>query len=131
MLNLAGLDAPFDQLRPGGVDVRDDHLHALHGPRLRVYESFADSDRTRRAGRRQLDEANVLADGLVVVRVEADLLGIKGLCAVYVGDGDRHEFELPVHVTSSLNNRRSMNRSQKIAEGSQGKIQAPMICVKR
>src|SRR5438067_4957498 len=122
MLNLAGLDAPLDQLRPGGVDVRDDHLHALHGPRLRVHESFADSDRASRPGRRQLDEANLRVDDLVVVRVEADLLGIKGLCAVYVGDGDRYEFELPVHVTSSLRHGRPMYRSQKITEDSQGKI---------
>jgi hypothetical protein len=44
-----------------------------------------------------LDEANLVADLVVMVRVEAGLLGVEGLRAVHVRHGDLHQFESPVH----------------------------------
>src|SRR4029434_7610880 len=57
----------------------------------------AQGDRAGRAGRGELDEAEVVADMVVVVGVEADLLGVEALGPVHVGDGDRDQLELPVH----------------------------------
>ena len=48
-------------------------------------------------GRRELHEADLVADPVVVVGVEAGLLGVERLRAVDVRDGDRHQLELPVH----------------------------------
>src|SRR5207244_8851136 len=97
LLDLAHLDAPPDQLRPGGVDVGHDQLEALGGARRRVDESFPQGNRAGRPRRCQLHEPDFIADRLVVVRIEADLLRIEGLGAVDVRNGDGYQFELPVH----------------------------------
>ena len=39
----------------------------------------------------------LVADGVVVVGVEAGLLHVEGLGAIHVGHGNGHELELPVH----------------------------------
>ena len=57
----------------------------------------ADRDRARRAGRRELHEAQVLVDLVVVVGVEAGLVDVERLGAVDVGDGHRDQLELEVH----------------------------------
>jgi hypothetical protein len=49
-----------------------------------------------------LHEANLVADPVVVVDVEADLLGVEGLRTVHVRDGDRDELESPVHEPLSF-----------------------------
>jgi hypothetical protein len=57
----------------GGVGVGDDELQALHRPGLGLHDPGADRDRARRARRRELHEAHLVADPVVVVGVEADL----------------------------------------------------------
>ena len=47
--------------------------------------------------RRQLDEAQLVADDVVVVGDEADLVDVERLRAIHVGDRDGDELELPVH----------------------------------
>ena len=56
------LHAPAGQLGPGRVDVGDDELHALHRARGRLGHALPDGDRAGRAGRGQLDEADLVAD---------------------------------------------------------------------
>jgi hypothetical protein len=48
--------------------------------------------------RRQLNKPQIVADGVVVVRGEPDLLGVERLRPVDVGDGHGDELELPVHA---------------------------------
>ena len=45
----------------------------------------------------ELHEAQLVAHVVVVVGIEACLLGVERLCAIDVGDRDRDELELPVH----------------------------------
>jgi len=97
VLDLADVQAPLGEVRTRGLDVGNDELHALHRARLGVRESLPDRDRAVRAGRRELHEANLVADRVVVVGVEADLL-VERLRAIHVGHGDRNELELVVHV---------------------------------
>src|SRR4029453_5294558 len=94
VLDLADLDAAVEELGAGGVDVGDDHLEAGHRPGLGVGQARAPGGG---AGGRESDEAEVVADMVVVVGVEADLLGVEALGPVHVGDGDRDQLELPVH----------------------------------
>src|ERR671920_2126990 len=86
VLHLAYLDPALDQLGTRGPDVRDDELQALDRARRRVDDPGSQGDRAGRSGRRQLDKANLIADPVVVVRVEADLLGVERLGAVHVRD---------------------------------------------
>jgi hypothetical protein len=46
------------------------HLHPLHRPRLGRIDALVDADRARRAGRRELHEAQLLVDAVVVAGVE-------------------------------------------------------------
>ena len=85
------------KLRTRGVNVRDHELQALNGARLHVAEPGADGDRAARPGRRQLHEADLVVDLVVVIGVEAGLLGVEGLRAIHVRDGNLHQFESPVH----------------------------------
>ena len=50
----------------------------------------------------ELHEAEVLVDRVVVVGVEAGLVGVEGLRAVDVGDRDGDELELVVHAVRPL-----------------------------
>lgn len=77
------------------LDVVDHHLHALQRTRRVVRDARAQADRAGRSLGRELDEAEVVADVVVVVGVEADLL-VERLGAVDVRHGNGHEFELPV-----------------------------------
>src|SRR5215208_1792710 len=98
VLHLARLDAALEQLGAGGVDVRHDHLDVLERARRHLCEALADRDRARRSRRRQLNETNLVADGVVVVRVESDLLCVERLRPVDVADGPGDQFELPIHA---------------------------------
>src|SRR4029450_2145997 len=89
VLDLADVDAAVHQLGAGGVDVGDDHLEAADRARRGVGDPGAQGDRAGRTGRRQLDEAELRADAVVVVGVEADLLGVEALGAADVADGGR------------------------------------------
>src|SRR5574341_1212691 len=99
-LDVADLDSPPDQLRPRGVDVGDDQLQALHRAGPRLCDSSADGDRAGRPRRGELHEADLVVDPVVVVGMKAGLVGVEGLGAVHVRDGDCHQFELPVHAPS-------------------------------
>src|ERR687891_410712 len=96
-LDLAHVDAPPDERLPGGVDVRDHQLEALHGARRHLGEAGADHDRASRAGRRELDDPHVVAHLVVAVEIEAGLLGVEGLGAIHVGDRDLNHLEPEVH----------------------------------
>src|SRR5581483_3225887 len=78
----------YDDLRPRGAD-------------RRIGETGADRDRAGRARRRELHEAQLRIDGVVVVEVEPDAL-VELLRAVDVGHRYRNQLELPVHVLSFL-----------------------------
>jgi hypothetical protein len=49
-------------------------------------------------GRRELHEAQLVGDLVVVVGVEAHLLRVEGVGSVDVGDRNLDQLELPVHV---------------------------------
>src|SRR5665647_3369745 len=74
VLNLADLDAPLDQLGPRGLDIGDHELQTLHGARASIRDPFPECDGTGRPGRRQLHDAERIADPAVMVHMEADLL---------------------------------------------------------
>src|SRR5436190_12848573 len=67
VLHLGDLDPALDEVRMRRLDVRDDELHALHGPGLGVGDPRAERDRAARSGRRQLHEAHLVADDVVVI----------------------------------------------------------------
>src|SRR5215218_3217121 len=97
VLDLADLDPAVGEVGVGGLDVVDHHLQAGDRAGRGVGDADPERDRAGRAGRGQLDEAELVADLVVVVGVEADLLGVEALGAVDVADGDRHQLELEVH----------------------------------
>src|SRR3954468_4467299 len=94
LLDLARLHAVLDELRPRGVRVVDDDLQALDAARLHAVCAGGERDRARRARRRELDEAQLLVDSMVVVGVEADLVDIERLRPVHVGHRHRNQLEL-------------------------------------
>jgi hypothetical protein len=57
----------------------------------------AEGDRARGAGRRDLHEAQLVRDLVIVVGVEAGLLDVERLRAVDVGDGEGDQLEPVVH----------------------------------
>src|SRR5207237_7051678 len=102
VLDLTHRNPALGELRVRLLDIRHHHLQALDrsGPHLR--QSGADGNRTPRARRRQLHEAQILIDLLVVIGVEADLVDVESLGAV---DGRyRHgdQLDLPVHTLTFL-----------------------------
>src|SRR5439155_11038839 len=78
LLDLADLDSALDELGPGGMDVRHDELEALDRTWLHLAQPGPEGDRAAGARRRELDEAELVAYLVVVVRVEAQLLGVEG-----------------------------------------------------
>src|SRR5215831_1961797 len=97
-VDVAGLHPMLEQVPPGGLDIRDDHLHAL----LRALRHLGDprphDHRARRPGRGELHEPQLVADLMVMVGVEPDLFGVERLGAVDVGHRYGHELDLPVHA---------------------------------
>ena len=67
--------------------VVDDELQALSRTGRGLRDAGPDRDRARRAGRSQLDEADLVTDAVVVVRVEADLLDVERLGRIDVDTG--------------------------------------------
>src|SRR4051812_18606289 len=65
VLDVADLHPAAGELRSRGLNVVDDELQALRGARRRVDEALPDRDRAGRAGRRQLDEPDLVADAVV------------------------------------------------------------------
>lgn len=82
------------------VGVRDYHLHPGYRARRRVGNPLSYRDGARGSGRRQLHEADFIADPMVMVDVEANLFGVECLCAIDIGYGDHHQFDFPVHRVS-------------------------------
>jgi hypothetical protein len=83
--DLAHRDAPAGQLLARGDDVRDDGVEPADGDGRGVEDPDADGDGARRAGRRQPDDAEVVARAVVDVEREAGLLGGERLGAVRGG----------------------------------------------
>src|SRR5215831_2284143 len=80
------------------VDVLHDHEEAADGTRALIGDPFADGDRTGRAWWRQLNEAQVLVDGVVEVGMEADLVDVEMLGAIDVRHGEEDQLDLHVHT---------------------------------
>jgi hypothetical protein len=96
------VQAPSDQLGPGRLDIGHAQLEALHGARLRLGEALADRDRAGRAGRRQLDDPEVVAGAVVDIEVEAALLHVERLRPVDIGHRDHDQFQREIHDSISL-----------------------------
>ena len=125
--DLAHLDAPADELRARCVDVGDDQLEASDGARLHLRQPFADHDRAGRPRRRQLDDARLGAGPGVVVRVEAELLGVEGLGAIHVGHGHHHDLESVVHRHARCSESRSNALARPAAAASRSSSLACMV----
>src|SRR5215471_14605230 len=97
-VDVAGLHAMLEQVPPGGLDIRDDHLHALLRARRHLGDPRPHDHRARRPGRGELHEPQLVADLMVMVGVEPDLFGVERLGAVDVGHRYGHELDLPVHA---------------------------------
>src|ERR1700733_8196105 len=78
LLDLADVDAAFDQISAGGVDVLDDEDHGLGGARLRIRAPLAELDRASGVRRSELHVADLFADHQVDVQPPAKTLE-KGL----------------------------------------------------
>src|SRR6266566_4025187 len=98
IVDVAGLHAMREQILPGGLDIRDDHLHTL----LRAWRHLGDprphDHRAGRSGRGELHEPQFVTYLIVVVGVEPNLFHIERLGAVDVGHRYGHELDLPVHA---------------------------------
>jgi hypothetical protein len=70
---LADRDAAIEQFLAGGVDVGNDQVQALGGAGRRRGDVLAEDDRGRRAGRRELDDAEVVAGSEVSVEPPAQI----------------------------------------------------------
>ena len=81
--DLRDLDAPAGQVLARGLDVVDHHLQPLQRPGLHLGEPAAHRDRRLRARGSELHEADLVADRVVVVGVEAGL-HVELLGAVHV-----------------------------------------------
>lgn len=91
-------DAALDQLGAGRVHVGHDELQAPDRPRRHVVvHAHADDDGTPRFGRRQLHDAQVVADSRVVIDDKADLFAVEMLGSIDVGHGNDDNFQFPVH----------------------------------
>src|SRR5687767_8577636 len=89
--------ASAGQLLARRLDVGHDQLQALdRAGRLRRHV-LADPDRAARAGWRQLDEPQLIVDGVVLVEVEPGLIAVERDRSVQVRDGNRDELKLHVH----------------------------------
>src|SRR5215211_888107 len=97
VLDLADLDAALQELGPGGVDVVHHQVEGLDRAGGGVDDADPDADRAGRAGRGQLHDPEAVAEALVEVGVEPDLLGVEGLGPVDVADGDGDQLELHSH----------------------------------
>jgi hypothetical protein len=86
-----------DEISARHLDVGYNWVQALGGARRRLRDPGPESDRARRAGRRDLHDADDALDPGVDQRVEAGRLGGEGLGAVHVRDENQHQFELEVH----------------------------------
>ena len=73
MPDLADVHPAFDELGTRGFDVGDDQVQALDGARRGAVIPVPDGDRARRARRRHLDDAELIAGAVVDVEIEADL----------------------------------------------------------
>ena len=102
LADVARIDAALDELRARGVNVGDDEVQPLHRARRRLDDAGAEADRARGAGRRELHDAELRAGGDVVIESEAELFDVEALGGVHVGDGNRHELELPIHWRHAL-----------------------------
>jgi hypothetical protein len=62
----------------------------------------AEHDRAGGSGRCQLHDAEVLAGAVVDINLESGLLGVEGLGAVHIRDGDDDQLEFPIHGNPSF-----------------------------
>src|SRR5579885_2812317 len=85
-IDLTDVNASSGQFLADSPDIRDHHLQALLRSRLHVGNANPDGDRAGRTGRGQLHETQTFSNRHIVISVKADLLRIKSLCAVNVGD---------------------------------------------
>ena len=102
MPDLGHLDTARGQLGPRRLDVGHHKLQTLHRAGRHLGEPGADGYRARGPWRRELYHAEGLAHAHVVVDDEAGLLAVELLRAVYVGDRENHDLELPVHAVPSF-----------------------------
>src|ERR1700680_497995 len=96
-LDLAGINPAFEELFPGGVGIVYDQLQPLDRAGLHPVNAARQRDRARRTRWRQLHEAHLVADLMVVFGVEPGALGVERLGPVNVGDRDLNQLELPIH----------------------------------
>src|SRR5215218_9088604 len=99
-LDITDIHAPLHQLGTCGAHVPDDQEYAINGAWLHSDGARSQMYRARRSGRGQLDEVDLIADPVVYVHVEPDLLRVEVSGAFHVRDRDRHDLYLPIHDLS-------------------------------
>jgi hypothetical protein len=92
---LADRDAATEQFLASGLDVGNDQVQALGGAGRRRRNVLAEDDRGCRAGRRELDDAVVVAGGEVGVEPPAQI-AVELLGAVDVRNRDHGDLDLHV-----------------------------------
>src|SRR6476660_5776462 len=91
----ADLDAALDQFFAGGLKVGNDQIQTLRGTRCRRGNVLTENYRTTRAGRRELDHAEITP--VVVVCVEPPTeLRVELFRAVDIRDRNNNDLELHV-----------------------------------
>ena len=87
-----------EQILPGGLHIRDDHLHTLLRAGRHLGDPRPHDHGAGRSGRGELHEPQYVTDLIVVVRVEPNLFHIERLGTVDIGHRYGHELDLPVHA---------------------------------
>src|SRR5215469_7298172 len=92
---LADLDTAATQVVAGCRDVGDDQVKSLGAAGGCRGDVLAEDDRARRARRRELDHAVIVAGGKVGIEPPTQA-AIKALGAIDVRNRDDHDFELHI-----------------------------------
>src|SRR5690606_19459645 len=120
--------SPADELVPGHLDVRHDEVHLEGVTQVALGETDAEGDRTRRARRSALHEAEVVAPGNVGVERKARLLGVEGSRPVDIGDSQEHELQFESHGASVTSTCRSPR--PRYAEGTEVRSPGAVVAVR-
>src|SRR5262245_8083781 len=97
MLDRADLAATLHKLRSRSRDVSQADLTSLERSWLHLGKTSTNGNRAGGAWGRQLHDAELLIGAMIHIDDKPDLLAIKLLGAVHVGDRNGNYFELPLH----------------------------------
>jgi hypothetical protein len=97
-LDFACLDAATRERSANSLNVVHDDLKSFLGSRSHLGHAYSHHYRACRSRRRELHEAQLVVDPVIVVQMKSNLVDVEGLGAIDVGHGHRNELEFHVHA---------------------------------